>query len=231
MDTEKIKRKIIGWGANLVGFGDLKDYIPESLGDLKNAISIAVCLSNTIINKIIHGPTKEYAYHYHVVNSLLDEIALKTTNLLQSMGYKAFPIPVSQTINRNELKGIIPHKTAATRAGLGWIGKNALLVTPEFGPRVRLVTVLTNYPFKLNSPYNETQCGDCNKCVEICPLKAIKGNNWQVGLKRSELIDVFLCSKLIEENKKTFKSPICGQCMAICPVGLKIGKLIKGINQ
>lgn len=205
----------------MVGFGELGDYLPPRFKNLKQVISIGIRFSDSVIDEIINGPTFEYAYQTHVINNLLNEIALKTTNLIQSMGYQAFPVPASQTVNRSELKAIIPHKTAATRAGLGWIGKNALLVTPEFGPRVRLVTVLTDYPIKLNSPYNESQCGDCHKCVEICPLGAIKGTNWEPGLTRSELLDVFSCNQIIEKNKKIFRAPVCGQCLAVCPIGKK----------
>lgn len=221
MSPEEIKRMIIEWGASLVGFGELGDYLLQRFRNLKKVISIGIRFSDSIIDEIINGPTFEYAYQTHVISNLLNEIALKTTNLIQSLGYQAFPVPASQTVDRNELKAIFPHKTAATRAGLGWIGKNALLVTPEFGPRVRLVTVLTNYPFELNSSYNKSQCGDCHKCVEICPLRAIKDTNWKTGVRRSELINVFSCNELIEKNKKIFSAPVCGQCVAICPVGKK----------
>lgn len=220
METEKIKQKIIEWGATLIGFGDLGDCIPRKLRHLRNAVSIVVRLSDSIIDEAVHGPTMEYAYHYHVVNTLLNEIALKTSNLIQSLGYKTFPVPASQTLDRERLEALFSHKTAATRAGLGWIGKNALLVTPEFGPRVRLVTVLTDLPLKTNSPFEDTQCKNCVRCIEICPVKAIKGNNWRIGVERDELVDVYTCNKLIEENKKIFNAPICGQCISACPVGI-----------
>ncbi|MEW6455382.1 MAG: 4Fe-4S double cluster binding domain-containing protein [Acidobacteriota bacterium] len=219
-EIEKIKQKIIEWGATLIGFGDLRDCIPWKLRHLRNAVSIAVRLPDSIIDEIVRGPTMEYAYHYHVVNALLNEIAIKTTNLIQSLDYKAFPVPASQTLDREKLEALFPHKTAATRAGLGWIGKNALLVTPEFGPRVRLVTVLTDYPFELGSPFEDTQCKNCVRCVEICPVKAIKGNVWKIGVERDELVDVYTCNKLIEENKKIFNAPVCGQCISVCPVGI-----------
>jgi epoxyqueuosine reductase QueG len=219
MDTEKIRQRIIEWGANLVGFADLSEYVPAKINSLKNAVSIAVRLSDPIIDEVIQGPTLEYAYHHHVVSALLNEIALKTSNLIQSSGYKAFPVPVSQTTDRAMLSAAIPHKTAATRAGLGWVGKNSLLVTPEFGPRVRLVTVLSDYPFEWDSPVEESRCNTCNECVGICPLKAINGKNWRIGMGRGDLLDAELCSLLIEENRKFFDAPICGRCLSICPVG------------
>lgn len=211
-------QRIIGWGANLVGFADLSEYVPAKINSLKNAVSIAVRLSDPIIDEVIQGPTMEYAYHHHVVNALLNEIALKTSKLIRFSGYKAFPVPVSQTTDRALLKAVIPHKTASTRAGLGWIGKNALLVTPEFGPRVRLVTVLSDYPFEFNSPVEESLCDICNECADICPLRAIKGASWRIGMDRDDLLDAEACSQKIEENRKFFNAPICGRCLSVCPV-------------
>jgi epoxyqueuosine reductase len=221
MNTETIKLKIIEWGANLVGFGDMDGFLPEKLNRFQNAISIAVRLSDSIMDEVVEGPTLEYAYHHHVVNALLNEIALKTANLIQSLGYRAHPLPVSQTINQEELEAAFPHKTAATRAGLGWIGKNALLVTPEFGPRLRLVTVLSDYSFEPGHPIEKSRCGDCLECVNICPLKAIKGGDWQAGVKREELVDAFSCNGLIEKNKGIFNAPLCGRCLSVCPAGEK----------
>jgi len=219
MKTETIKLKIIEWGASLVGFADMNGCLPEKLNRFQNAISIAVRLSDSIMDEVAAGPTLEYAYHHHVVNALLNEVALKTSNLIQSLGSRAFPLPVSQTIDWEQLEAAVPHKTAATRAGLGWVGKNALLVTPEFGPRVRLVTVLSDYSFELGHPIEKSRCGDCLECVNICPLKAIKGGDWQAGVRREELLDAFSCNTLIEGNKSVFNAPLCGRCLSVCPVG------------
>ena len=209
----------IKWGASKVGFADLKDFIPVKYGHLRNAVSIAVRLSDSVLEEVSRGPTKKYAANYHVVNAILTSLAINASKLIRSFGHKAFPVPVSQIADKNEFNAIVSHKAAATRAGLGWIGKNALLVTPEFGPRVRLVTILTDYPFQSNPPFEKDRCYDCLKCAEICPAKAIRGNNWQAGVERDALIDIHLCNELIEKNKIIFNVPICGQCIAVCPVG------------
>ncbi|MFX0116548.1 MAG: epoxyqueuosine reductase, partial [Candidatus Hodarchaeota archaeon] len=141
-----MKEKILDWGASLVGFANLKGIIPQRWGDLKSGISIAVRLSTAIIAEIETEPTSIYAHHYYVSNLVLDTIAFKTANHLQSKGYKSLPVPASQKYDPVELKGDISHKMVATCAGMGWIGKNALLVTPQYGPRVRLVSVLTDAP-------------------------------------------------------------------------------------
>ena len=86
----------------------------------------------------------------------------------------AYPIPASQRNGRDRMQSIFSHRMAAHLAGLGWIGKNCCLITPIAGPRVRLVTVLTDAPLPPGSPM-DSRCGDCTACVDACPPHAIKG--------------------------------------------------------
>lgn len=113
------------------------------------------------------------------------------------------------------LIGEFSHKFAAVRSGLGWIGKNGLLITKEYGPKVRLSTILLD----LDLPFNNTQelngCNGCNICVEICPTKCLKGAIWRAGLEREDLIDIFKC----KDKNETKKTQICGLCLAACPIG------------
>ena len=64
---------------------------------------------------------------------------------------------------------VFPHKTAATQAGLGWIGKTALFVSPRLGPRLRLATVFTDAELPVGEPVTEGRCGSCRRCVDACP--------------------------------------------------------------
>src|SRR4030042_5597859 len=108
------------------------------------------------------------------MNARLDDIALRLSNLLVSDGLAAYPIPASQRNGRDRMQSIFSHRMAAHLAGLGWIGKNCCLITPIAGPRVRLVTVLTDAPLAPGSPM-DSRCGDCTACVDACPPHAIKG--------------------------------------------------------
>ncbi len=67
----------------------------------------------------------------------------------------------------------ISHKAVARMAGLGWQGKSLLLINPEYGPRVRLVTILTDMPLTPDGPV-KNRCGACLECVQACPASAIK---------------------------------------------------------
>lgn len=219
MNLEELEKKILDWGASFVGFADLEGLAPKEWSFLKNGVSIAVRLSNVIIDKISNGPTLTYAYHYRATNELLDSIATKASIFFQSLGYQALPVPASQRVDAGELRGLISHKMVATRAGLGWIGKSALLITAEYGPRVRLVSVLTDAPIRASKPISESRCGNCMLCVEVCPSKALKGRNWTLNTKREDLMEAGLCHEVTSRNKEIFGEKICGMCISVCPFG------------
>ena len=93
----------------------------------------------------------------------------------------------------SERDGLFPHKTAATAAGLGWIGKTALFVSPEFGPAVRLATVFTDLDLPAGEPVTEGRCGDCTDCVDACPAGCGRDVAWRAGMRRDELFDASAC--------------------------------------
>ncbi|MBN1572587.1 MAG: epoxyqueuosine reductase [Deltaproteobacteria bacterium] len=115
---------------------------------------------------------------------------------------------------------LFPHKLAAVRAGLGWIGKSSLLITREHGPRVYLATVLVDCDIEPDRPVLESGCGGCTACVEACPYLCIKDLNWHSGTPREELLDVYLCNAKREEAiKSKGRKDECGQCLLACPYG------------
>lgn len=219
-NTTNLRAKLREWGASLVGFASLAGLVPYPLDELVYGVSIGARLSESIVKELVIGPTKAYAYHYHAMNRFLDDLAMRAMNWLQGSGYRAFPIPTSQTINIKDQEGLLSHKMVATRAGLGWIGKNALLVTPKFGPRLRLTSVLTDAPFKTGKPVEESSCDDCQACVKACPVAAIRGPNWSVECNRDYLLDVDKCAEKINLGKEELGASVCGVCIQACPKGL-----------
>jgi epoxyqueuosine reductase QueG len=106
---------------------------------------------------------------------------------------------------------------------MGWIGKSALLVTPEYGPRVRLGTVLTSMELPVKGEIPVVGCGDCCLCRLMCPAMAIHGNNWHMGADRLELVDAAACSIYMNENFKHIgRGSVCGICMRVCPAGRRV---------
>lgn len=224
---EELEKTLIDYGVAKVGFSCLEDLVPEGYQHLKSGITIAVRLSDQIIHEIdpIAGPTHMYFHHYRTVNAFIDQATLKIATLLQRWGYLAMPIAASQSINKDgwNYKGLFPHRTGATRSGLGWIGKNCCLITEDFGPRVRLGTVLTNMAFEYGTPIEESKCGECSRCVDACPATALKGNTWRAGIDRSELLNPQACSQHMHKQYQHIgRGSVCGICVKSCPRGKEV---------
>jgi epoxyqueuosine reductase QueG len=190
--NSEIETKLIKAGACLVGFADIGDLPADITDSMKSAISIAASLDASIINEIGNGPTKPYYQEYNRVNEFLADLSKLAVEYLESRGNKAVaikPTVEGKELDYESLTTPLPHKTIATRAGLGWIGKSALLITEQYGPAVRLATVLTDAEFEVGEPVNSSRCGDCQKCVKFCPGKAISGENWEANLYKRLPLD------------------------------------------
>lgn len=117
-----------------VGGADLRDLEPEMNLGYPSAVAIVMRLSRGVLAQIDGEPTITYFAHYRAVNRALDGLSLKTAQIIESDGYRALPIPASQSDPQKRYGGVFPHKTAAHLSGLGWIGKNALFIHHEWGP-------------------------------------------------------------------------------------------------
>ncbi|WP_097027185.1 4Fe-4S double cluster binding domain-containing protein [Clostridium peptidivorans] len=229
--SAEIRERLIEKGASIVGFADLKD-IPESQREgYRYGISIAVALNPFVITGIEDGPTKDYYDEYVRVNKLLDELDKYAVEIIKHHGFGALPkVKKSITTDETVLRTTLPHKTVATRAGIGWIGKCALLVTKEFGSAVRLSSVLTDAELDVGLPIDEGKCGTCNTCKNLCPSSAVLGVNWKVNMDRDNYFDAFKCRD--EGRKRSDKlgveERVCGKCILVCPWTQKYLKLIGG---
>lgn len=181
---------------------------PQIDRKLPFAISIAYPLSKAVIDTVRELPTLIYQEHYRAVNRYLEALALELTRRIQIAGYQALPAPV--TLSISPLKGHLSHKVAAVFSGLGWIGKSGLLVTPDLGARVRLVTVFTDLPLPDPKIPMGFGCGDCAKCIDICPVNAISHD--PLAFRRDT------CYKYILTlvKKGIVQEHICGQCVRVC---------------
>lgn len=210
---QKLKDLSVGNGASLFGVADItdlrKDFHLPSKELFPLAISLAFRLSDPIIEELEDKPTLLYYHHYKQVNYFLDRMALILSSHIQNQGWKAIPTPASQLIDWERQLGHLSHKRVAQRAGLGWIGRNNLLVTPQYGARVRLVTILTDMPLPPDSPC-EGSCGDCRDCLSICPVGAIK--------ERQDDFDHIQCFEKLKQFRKLgyVGQYICGLCVKAC---------------
>jgi len=229
--TEKFKDRIIGLGADLVGIADvdpLKELTldpPDLLEPFVRAVAIAVKLPAAVFEQIVDRPTPIYKSVYTTANLILDQISFHTAMALQNDGFSSLPIPASQVLDQENWYAAISHKAVARMAGLGWQGKNLLLITSRYGSRVRLATILTMASLEVDGPI-KNRCGVCTACQDACPAQAIKGVKTKTHYEnRNEAMHFSRCvEKVSGEFAKIpeIDAPICGICIKVCPFGRKM---------
>ncbi|MFH1281811.1 MAG: hypothetical protein ABIH91_03750 [Candidatus Omnitrophota bacterium] len=202
-------------GADLFGVADIsaiKDEFKLSakvLQNLDRAICLGVMLSGAVLSEIDIVPTKLYFHHYKIVNSFLDHIALRLCNIIQKKGFWALAIPATQIIDWEKNIGHLSHRRLGFLAGLGWIGRNNLLVNDKLGSQFRLVSILTNLPLKIDKPLKKT-CHECMLCVSMCPCAAIKESPADFDhVKCFEKLKSFQAQRQVEQF-------VCGICASAC---------------
>ena len=218
--ARELRSALLSAGAALVGFADMRQVPASARQDLPRAISIAVELDPAIVAAIRSGPTEDYVGEYNRRNQQLARLGDLAVSLLEQQGHQASTWPPSQAgVDPATLSTVLPHKTAATRAGLGWIGRCATVVTEAFGSAIRLTTVLTDAPLPVGTPLDESRCGRCRVCADRCPGRAVRGQEWQLGTAREELLDAFACRDTAKRlgEAKGLTYTICGRCVALCP--------------
>ena len=150
----------------------------------------------------------------------LESVAAEIGQILQKHQVKYWIPPAAQE-NETELRALFSFKTAAARAGIGWFGKNDVIITERYGPRVRLSAVLIDEIFAYGRPVTVGRCpDDCTECIDICPCKALKNRQWTIGTDRSEIIDYQKCNRMRSAFiPKLGRKNACGLCLAVCPFG------------
>ena len=214
-----LRQMLIGQGAALVGFGDISELVKDKKTDMKYGVSVAVCMTPSIVRNIENGPTEEYYLEYKRLNLLLDHLVEAGAEFLQAKGFKALAQTRASVEEFGNNRTLYPHKSFATRAGLGWIGKCALLVTEEYGSAVRLSSILTNAPLELTGAINKAKCNSCRICVDACPAGAASGEAWEVTKDRDDFFNSELCRSQarLRAAKIGIKETICGKCIQVCP--------------
>jgi epoxyqueuosine reductase len=224
-----IKKRIPNEADHIWGFADLTGLLHPRFRGFDYGIVVGKKLDDGIIDSVIDGPTMPYYDHYVETNNYLAGLMEEIASDLKALGINSLAMnPTTSDVYRAAdydltLRHHFSHKMVATRAGLGWIGKTDLFISKEFGPRLRLASVLVDYPLKpSNPPIDRSRCGKCRLCVDACPAKAATGQLWNIHVDR----DVFLSIRKCKEtaNRLTLErigkdARICGICVSICPVG------------
>jgi len=220
--TYKVKELASNLGADMVGIASQKSFSKaphghrpqDLLRDTKSVIVIAVSLPESSFES---APSREYSAAYLAANSELNRIAFHISKLLEKEGFRAIQIPAAMPYDYETDMGDLSHRHAANLAGLGNLGKNCLLLTERFGPRVRLVSVVTNAELSHDPRSDLDHCGSCTKCLDACPSGALSGPG---------IIDKKKCNEQHERVGKELglsdEEQICGVCIKVCPVGKPI---------
>ena len=201
---EALKAELLHAGAAMAGFADVEGAVTGDIAHLNRAISIVV------VKRLNENTLRLLAHLQKIASARLKE-----------SGYKYLCIPPDSDRATgtfvSRLYPLFTHKIAATLSGMGWIGRNGLLISPVYGAGVSLATVLTDAPLKPGRPLTESRCGDCTLCVDHCPSRAITGKLWRQADPYAELVAIRKCASHKKTSRLTVGKPNCGLCINICP--------------
>jgi epoxyqueuosine reductase len=214
-DYRELRGFALGLGFDLCGVADVAGlrtdfrFEPETCESFSRAVSLGKGLSDAVLDDIRDHPTSVYFHHYRQMNFFLDRGALLVADHIQKRGFRSLAVAASQIIDWDRQRAHLSHKHVGRAAGLGWWGRNNLLVNPELGSRYRLVTVLTDMPLEPDRPLDR-DCGSCRACSAACPAGAIR--------ETREDFDHLACYETLKEfRKKGYTTQfICGICVRDC---------------
>jgi epoxyqueuosine reductase len=266
LTTAAVKAKAKALGADLVGIarGDVLDRHPPdptrpqtpsriTPDDSKSVVILARKLL-TGVNRLRGHDDRHKQYSTELVLTDLEEIELKLVYFLEDAGFPSITVPPVHFDPRHydpkgDTRGPLSLAHAAVEAGLGTLGLNLMLLTPEYGPRVMLGAVLTSAELEPDRPLAEPLCqGEaCGRCLLACPADAI--GQWTLDKERcSPLASPYGFTYLMGHVERLVKAPRdeqqallkskesfmswqsilrgvgvysgCTRCVDVCPVGL-----------
>lgn len=238
---DKLQSLARSHGVDLVGVADMgpaRGLICHTGGDFlagfPRAVSLLIHTSDTVVDRVVHREDRRqhlasalgYRAHSAQVGVILERAMTGLVFLLESEGWQAYPVFPGRADDEAQA-GLVSQKIAAHLSGLGWIGKNCLLVSPRFGPRLRLATILTDALLPAGEPAPD-RCGTCRECVDICPAGAIQGRPFSPEEPREARFDAPSCAAYCEGEwgrlgvkDRTAPGHVCGLCLWVCPYGRK----------
>ncbi len=216
MLEEEILRVLSGYPDILYGFTDISycDYHESYQSALVFAVPYGEQLTPDDYTE------ERFEQGIQTAKGRLETVVAEIEQILQKHQTKYWIPPVAQE-NETELRALFSFKTAAAHAGIGWFGKNDVIITKKYGPRVRLSAILIDEVFAYGRPITVGMCPEnCTKCIDICPCHALKNQQWSIDRDRSEIIDYQKCNRMRSAFiPKLGRKNACGLCLAACPFG------------
>ncbi len=226
--TDNIRKYALSLGTDIYGVASAEEYerrFPEKpspmrfIEDARSIIVIGLSFSTSTMGSVLSPELAELEerkedamtnsgpplgaerYFLGEENNMLiretSHIAYQIAKQLEKEGHDAFYMPPFKFDPRFKTAPfyITP---AMYLAGLGTMGLNCCVLTPECGPNVLADVIITNKEMSTGKPRDEDLCQSCRRCVKSCPVDAIDGKGWK---------NVHLCASY----------GCCGICLAVCP--------------
>ncbi len=223
---QEIRQMSLKWGADLVGFAASEqfDRFPAenrptyTLSSAQTVIVLGLQMVDPLLDLWLHAPPTTGAGRYSTGRAFEDEILRAVCYRLALAMFKrrieAKVLPYGP-IQEKEHNGFIYLKDAGVLAGLGVIGKNNLLITPDFGPRIRLRAIAISEKLPPSQMMTDNPwCANCDRCIQACPVNALQGGKYNKEL----------C--LTSPDHKRPLSPgaelWCTRCSCVCPIGSRV---------
>ncbi len=192
-----------------------EEFYPQSIfPEAKSVIVIGLPISLPVLET---SPSVWYREMYNTVNALLDQHTYRLANFLNERGHPSVFVPRDGYVGIKALLkkplAFFSHRHAAFLAGLGNFGTNNMLLTRQFGPRVRFGSVFTEAELSADPLLVDSLCTRCMRCVRMCPVGALDERDYPDGLT-----DKNSCVANSAELNSQGISP-CGICIKVCPVG------------
>lgn len=192
-----------------------EEFHPRSIfPEVNSVIVIGLPISLPILET---SPSIYYHELYQTANYLLDQYAYRLSIYLTEKGHPSIYVPRDGYGHISLLKdnptAFFSHRHAAYLAGLGTFGVSNMILTKEYGPRVRFTSIFTTADLPSDAIQEDNLCTRCMRCVHICPSRALVKKDYPEGLAKKEV-----CAIYNEGLSKRYISP-CGLCIKVCPVG------------
>ncbi len=256
--SAQIKKYAKQLGADAVGIASAERFAPAPEGHkptdlLESARSVVAFGIRNLPAVVDSSPSYVYSkIGYYFLNRYLDRIAYELARFLDDQGWAVLPVGAMQALRlvtsstpqgqQERFMGVLSLKHSAEQAGLGRIGRSNLLITPQYGPRVRLGALLTSAPLVADPLLDNPVCyPKCRLCVKACPTGAIseqghldhiqcfmeKEDRAELNRKRLEGIRNAAKGDLTAYDARAVSAAdyvgrSCGlHCLKACPVGKK----------
>lgn len=267
LNAGTVKQWILAEGIDLVGIADAGKLILAH--PPRPATALMPTARSVIVMAVAHSLGSVFAPDIMLwtrskmqTSRLLDETAEKIGRRLERAGFLSLPISADKPVEifknnpetgkkfrQTRTAAFLSLKHAAVSCGMGEIGRNNLLLTPEFGPHQRLCAIVTEAPLEPDSRQNLDLCSACSRCVQACPSGALKSDRydvdpcfvyWSFGFRRLPPISFrewpgyirmirrhMKRRDFLVESGQTYITDVdnCIECMRACPVGDKWKKL------